>query len=91
VTRPLLRPAGVLIAPDFVREEDLANRRSLNVALLGALSHHLAIPEAAFLEAVRDELTFTAEDLGLGPIFVLDLEGVIAVSTASAGSRPTGC
>jgi hypothetical protein len=47
--------------------------------------------EAAFLEAVRDELTFTAEDLGLGPIFVLDLEGVIAVSTASAGSRPTGC
>ena len=56
VTRPLLRPAGVLIAPDFVREEDLANRRSLNVALLGALSHHLAIPEAAFLEAVRAAL-----------------------------------
>ncbi len=56
VTRPLLRAAGVLIAPDFVREEELANRRSLNVALLGALSHHLAIPEAVFLEAVRAAL-----------------------------------
>src|SRR5919108_2075910 len=38
VTRPLLRAGGVLIAPDFVRDDELANRRSLNVALLGALS-----------------------------------------------------
>ena len=53
VTRPLLRPEGVLIAPDFVREEELANRRSLNVALLGALSHYLAIPQEHFMAAVK--------------------------------------
>src|SRR5690242_11851647 len=56
VTRPLLRPGGVLIAPDFVPEGALANRRSLNVALLGALSAHLSIPEAAFLAAVKAAL-----------------------------------
>jgi indolepyruvate ferredoxin oxidoreductase, beta subunit len=53
VTRPLLSPGGVLLDPGLVPEERLPNRRSLNVALLGALSHHLAIPEALFLEAVR--------------------------------------
>jgi indolepyruvate ferredoxin oxidoreductase beta subunit len=56
VTRPLLRQGGVLIAPDLVPEGDLPNRRSLNVALLGALSHHLVIPEAVFLEAVKAAL-----------------------------------
>jgi indolepyruvate ferredoxin oxidoreductase beta subunit len=56
VTRPLLRPGGLLIPPSFVPEADLANRRSLNVALLGALSHHLAIADAIFLEAVKAAL-----------------------------------
>jgi indolepyruvate ferredoxin oxidoreductase beta subunit len=56
VTRPLLRPDGVLFAPDFVPEAELTNRRSLNVALLGALSAHLVIPEAIFLDAVRAAL-----------------------------------
>ena len=58
VTRPLLRPGGVLIRPDLVKEGDLANRRSLNVALLGALSYHLSstIPEAVFLEVVKASL-----------------------------------
>jgi indolepyruvate ferredoxin oxidoreductase, beta subunit len=57
VTRPLLRPGGVLIRPDFVPESALSNRRSLNVALLGALSYHLAqIPETVFLEAVKASL-----------------------------------
>jgi indolepyruvate ferredoxin oxidoreductase beta subunit len=56
VTRPLLRASGVLVPPDLVPEDALGNRRSLNVALLGALSHHLEIPEAAFLAAVRAAL-----------------------------------
>jgi indolepyruvate ferredoxin oxidoreductase, beta subunit len=56
VTRPLLRPGGVLIPPDLVGEGELTNRRALNVALLGALSRHLAIPEAAFLDAVKAAL-----------------------------------
>jgi indolepyruvate ferredoxin oxidoreductase beta subunit len=56
VTRPLLRPGGVLIAPDLVPDKALPNRRSLNVALLGALSHHLPVSEEIFLAAVRAAL-----------------------------------
>jgi indolepyruvate ferredoxin oxidoreductase beta subunit len=56
VTRPLLREDGVLFAPDFVDEKTLPNRKSLNVALLGALSRHLELPEALWLEAVKAAL-----------------------------------
>ncbi len=56
VTRPLLRPGGVLLAPDLVDEGALPNRRSLNVALLGALSTHLEFPESLWLEAIRAAL-----------------------------------
>jgi indolepyruvate ferredoxin oxidoreductase beta subunit len=56
VTRPLLRRDGVLIPPDFVEEKALPNRRSLNVALLGALSRHLELPEELWLEAMRAAL-----------------------------------
>ena len=55
-TRPLLRPGGVLIPPDLVDEKGLPNRRSLNVALLGALSCHLEFSEALWLEAVKAAL-----------------------------------
>jgi len=55
VARPLLRPGGVLLPPDLVPAEELPNSRSLNVALVGALSHHVgrAVPRAAFLAALR--------------------------------------
>jgi len=56
VTRPVLRKEGVLVPPDFVDEATLPNRKSLNVALLGALSHHLDLPESLWLEAVRAAL-----------------------------------
>jgi indolepyruvate ferredoxin oxidoreductase beta subunit len=56
VNRPLVREGGLLIGPDFVDENSLPNKRSLNVALLGALSHHLDIPEALWMEAVRAAL-----------------------------------
>jgi indolepyruvate ferredoxin oxidoreductase beta subunit len=56
VNRPLVREGGLLIGPDFVDENTLPNKRSLNVALLGALSHHLDIPEGLWLEAVRAAL-----------------------------------
>ena len=56
VTRPLLRPGGVLLAPDLIPEDQLPNKRSLNVALLGALSRHLDLPEADLLSAVRAAL-----------------------------------
>src|SRR5271157_6434676 len=52
--RHLLRQGGVLIAPDAVRLEALPHKRTLNVALLGALSARLPMPEELWLEALRD-------------------------------------
>ena len=46
----------MLIPPDLVDEKTLPNRKSLNVALLGALSRHLDLPEALWLEAVKAAL-----------------------------------
>ena len=51
-----LREGGVLIGPERIAPDDLPNPRSLNVALLGALSHHLRIPRESFLAAVRANL-----------------------------------
>jgi indolepyruvate ferredoxin oxidoreductase beta subunit len=48
-----LRAGGVLISPELVDEACLANRKSLNVALLGLLSQHLDIPEEAWAAAIR--------------------------------------
>jgi indolepyruvate ferredoxin oxidoreductase beta subunit len=56
VVRPFLKPGGLMIPPDFVDEKQLSNKRSLNVALLGALSHHLDIPEARWIEAINAAL-----------------------------------
>jgi indolepyruvate ferredoxin oxidoreductase beta subunit len=51
-----LREDGVLFPPDLVPEEKLRNKRSLNVALLGALSTHLSIAEEHWQAALRDAL-----------------------------------
>ena len=56
VNRAALRPGGVLLAPDMIPEADLPNKRSLNVALLGALSFHLDLPADALLAAVEAAL-----------------------------------
>ncbi|HVP68651.1 MAG TPA: indolepyruvate oxidoreductase subunit beta [Anaeromyxobacteraceae bacterium] len=69
--RQVLRAGGVLIPPDLVAEGSLPNRRSLNVALLGALSHHLSIAEehwraaiAAALPERLHEVNFKAFEAG---------------------------
>ncbi len=56
VNRWQLRPGGLLLGPDLIDESRLANRRSLNVALLGALSTKLDIPLENWLEALRSNL-----------------------------------
>jgi indolepyruvate ferredoxin oxidoreductase, beta subunit len=56
VAQTMLRPGGLLLAPDLIPEGDLPNKRSLNVALLGALSTRLDLPADALLEAVRAAL-----------------------------------
>jgi indolepyruvate ferredoxin oxidoreductase beta subunit len=51
-----LRPGGVLFPPDLVPDERLKNKRTLNVALLGALSVHLPIAEESWRAALEDTL-----------------------------------
>lgn len=48
-----LCPDGVLVRPEDVDEAALKNKKSLNVALLGALSIRLALPESAWLDAIH--------------------------------------
>jgi indolepyruvate ferredoxin oxidoreductase beta subunit len=52
--RHALKPDGVLITPEAVDLEKLANKKSLNVALLGALSAHLPLRETEWLEVLRE-------------------------------------
>ncbi|HYN79850.1 MAG TPA: 2-oxoacid:acceptor oxidoreductase family protein [Lamprocystis sp. (in: g-proteobacteria)] len=56
VARPVLRPGGVLIGPDLIGPELLKPRKSLNVALLGALSAELQIPQEHWLAAMYANL-----------------------------------
>ena len=51
-----LRKEGVLFPPDLVPESSLRNKRSLNVALLGALSTHLSIAEEHWRAALESAL-----------------------------------
>jgi indolepyruvate ferredoxin oxidoreductase, beta subunit len=52
--RHLLRAQGVLITPDAIEASQLANKKGLNVALLGYLSTYLAVPEEYWMAALRD-------------------------------------
>jgi indolepyruvate ferredoxin oxidoreductase beta subunit len=63
VARGLLRPDGVLLAPDVIPDEQLPNKRSLNVALLGALSRYLDLPVETLVEAVRAALPERLHDV----------------------------
>ncbi len=63
VARPALRPGGLLLGPDAVDAGQLGNKRSLNVALLGALSRHLALAEEHWLAALRAALPERLHDV----------------------------
>jgi len=56
VNRNLLRPGGILIHPGLIDAAALASRRSLNVALVGALSAWLRIPDEDWLASIRGAL-----------------------------------
>jgi indolepyruvate ferredoxin oxidoreductase beta subunit len=51
-----LRAGGLLIPPDAVDLTALPNKKSLNVALLGALAARLDLDEAHWLAAIRAAL-----------------------------------
>ena len=52
----VLRRGGVLFPPDLVPEDQLRNKRSLNVALLGALSVHLDLADEHWRAAIAAAL-----------------------------------
>jgi len=56
VARPALKAGGVLIHPGLVDEARLANKRSLNVALLGALARHLNRADNLWYAAIKAAL-----------------------------------
>jgi indolepyruvate ferredoxin oxidoreductase beta subunit len=51
--RHMLRPTGVLITPDAINADDLANKKAINVALLGVLSAYLPMEEQLWLASLQ--------------------------------------
>jgi indolepyruvate ferredoxin oxidoreductase beta subunit len=56
VNAAALSPSGIVVEPSQFPAEKLRNKKSLNVALLGALSRHLDFPEEAWIAAIRRRL-----------------------------------
>lgn len=56
VNRRVLRPEGVMIGPDRLAAGTLKSGKSLNVALLGALSMVLDLPEEQWIAAIHANL-----------------------------------
>lgn len=78
----MLRSSGTLIAPDTVRPEDLPNKRSLNVALLGALSAHLPMAEDLWLDSLREGFALEFFD-GNRKAFLIGRAGPMASSNTA--------
>ena len=56
VARPMLKSAGALIEPGMLDEGRLTNKKSLNVALLGALARHLDLADNLWHAAIQAAL-----------------------------------
>ena len=56
VARPMLKAGGVLIEPGMIDEARLSNKKSLNVALLGALARHLDLADNLWHAAIQAAL-----------------------------------
>ena len=65
VNRHSLRPGGVLIAPDAIDEKQLANKRSLNIAMLGVFSRHVPIAEEHWIAAIKSKFDAKLVDANL--------------------------
>ena len=66
INRPVLRKNGLLIMPAHIAPKILLHHRSLNIALLGALSRHLPeIAETAWIQALRAHLKPRNQEVNL--------------------------
>jgi indolepyruvate ferredoxin oxidoreductase beta subunit len=54
--RWVLRKGGVMVVPGDIKEAELVNRKSANVALLGVLSRHLPFAESLWRAALQANL-----------------------------------
>lgn len=88
-TRRFLRDDGRIVGTELVGPDELPNRRSLNIALLGALSVHLAIPPDVLLEAMRDGLPPRLHATNEAA-FALGRERALAELNADAPRTPAG-
>jgi len=80
INRGVLRPGGALIGPDLIGPNVLKTRKSLNVALLGALSALLEIPQEHWDAAIHANLETKLHTLN---------EQAFALGRAAAAQRPT--
>jgi len=56
VNQHQLKEGGVLVVPSDFPADQLEHKRTLNVALLGALSKHMDFPAEYWLDAIRKQL-----------------------------------
>ena len=61
--RPVLKHDGMVISPDLIDADQLENKRSLNVALLGVLSRHLPLDESVWLATIQANLPEKLHDV----------------------------
>ena len=65
INRWQLRNGGKLISPSLLEGKRLANKKTVNVALLGVLSALLEIPEERWAEAIRANLPAKVQQANL--------------------------
>jgi indolepyruvate ferredoxin oxidoreductase, beta subunit len=75
----------VLITPDAVQADQLPNKKTLNVALLGALSAHLPMTEDQWLDSLRSGFAETFFD-GNRKAFLSGRSGQKAEARARKGT-----
>ncbi|MBV5276230.1 MAG: 2-oxoacid:acceptor oxidoreductase family protein [Lamprocystis purpurea] len=80
INRGVLRPGGALIGPDLIGPNVLKTRKSLNVALLGALSALLEIPREHWDAAIHANLETKLHTLN---------DQAFALGRAAAAQRAT--
>jgi len=56
VNKHHLKEGGILVTPSDLPVDQLPNKRTLNVALLGVLSNYMEFPEKYWLDAIRKQL-----------------------------------
>lgn len=65
VSRPSLKEGGVMIEPSMIDEKALRNKKSINVALLGALSAYLPFEDSLWHEAIKRNLPEKLHEVNL--------------------------